>query len=69
MINPLGRVTSEIQARELSTTWWQHIRVRDVGRMRRMRMIRKGMVGFDRMKENEWGREEEGKPQWENPHD
>jgi hypothetical protein len=27
------------------------------------------MVGFDRMKENEWGREEEGKLQGEDPHD
>jgi hypothetical protein len=28
--------------------------------MRRMRMVRMGIVGFDRMRENEWGREKEG---------
>jgi hypothetical protein len=37
---------------------------------RKRRMIRIGIVGFDRMREKEWGREEEeGKLQGENAHD
>jgi hypothetical protein len=60
-----------LQARELSTTWQRNIGVRVEGMMRRrMKMIRKGMVGVHRMRANEWGREEEeGKLQRENLYD
>jgi hypothetical protein len=58
-----------LQARELSTTWQRNIRERVEGKMRSKKMIRKGMVGFDRMRESEWEREEKGKLQGENPHD
>jgi hypothetical protein len=58
-----------LQARELSTTWQRNIKVIVEGMMTRIGMIRKGMVGFDRMRENKWGMEEESKHQGENLHD
>jgi hypothetical protein len=41
------------------------VRVEEIMR----RVISKEMVGFDRIRENEWGREEEGKLQGENLYD
>jgi hypothetical protein len=53
MMNTLARVTDKLKASKLSKTWWRNIRVRVEGKIRRMRMIRKGMVGFDRIRENQ----------------
>jgi hypothetical protein len=69
MINTLDWVTCEWQATELSTPWQRKIRLRVKGMMRRMMLIRKGMVGFDSMRENKLGREDDDKLQWGNLHD
>jgi hypothetical protein len=65
----MGSVILEVQAREQSTMWQRNIRVRVDEIMRRIRMIGKGMVEFDRMRVNERGREEEDKLPGENPYD
>jgi hypothetical protein len=46
-----------------------NIRVSMAGIMRRTKNKRKGMVGFDRMRENGQGREENPKLQGQNLHD
>jgi hypothetical protein len=48
MMHTLGRVTSELQARELSTIWWRNIRVSVEERMERMMMMRKGKQRVER---------------------
>ena len=68
-MNTLGRVTYELQAKALSTTWWKNIRVRVEGMRGRMMMMRKEKQRVERRREYERGREEEGKLQGENPHD
>jgi hypothetical protein len=52
-MNMLGQVTYKLQARQLSKMWWRKITVRVEWMVRRMRMIRKGMVWLDRIRDNE----------------
>jgi hypothetical protein len=68
-MNTLGRVTYQLQARALSTTWRKNIRVRQDGMTRRRMMMRKAKAWSDRWCEHDWGREKEGKLQGKNPHD